>query len=41
MRPFSIMKSISEKKPAVSDEYSPFATYIDNKLKSAFLLSKL
>jgi len=27
------MKSISEKKPAVSDDYSPFATYIDNKLK--------
>lgn len=27
------MKSISEKKLAISDEYSPFATYIDNKLK--------
>jgi len=26
------MKSISEKKPAVI-EYSPFATYIDDKLK--------
>jgi len=30
---FAIMKSISEKKPAVSYEYSPFATYIDSKSK--------
>lgn len=30
---FVIMKSISEKKPAVNHEYSPFATYIDTKLK--------